>query len=73
MEPMPPARRRAPGMNVAYDREAIAAMEDLLRKGRWESWLHARLQERGIGLPCAADMVLEHDKDFDLGEFVSQR
>ena len=60
-------------MNVAYDREAIAAIEDLLRAGRWEGWLHARLAERGIGLHCATGMVLEHDKDFGLGEFLSQR
>ena len=74
MEPLPAGEAKAlTGMNVAYDRKAIAAMEDLLRKGRWEGWLHARLQERGIGLYCASDMVLEHDKDFGLGEFLSQR
>ena len=51
MEPLPEGEANAlTGMNVAYDREAIAAIEDLLRKGRWEGWLHARLQERGIGL-----------------------
>ena len=61
------------GMNVAYDQRAIAAMDDLLRRGLWEGWLHARLRERGIGLYCATDMVLEHDKDFGLGEFLSQR
>ena len=65
MEPLPEGKADAlTGMNVSYDRDAIAAMEDLLREGRWEAWLHARLRERGIGLHCAADMVLEHDKDF---------
>ncbi len=74
MEPLPEGEAKAlTGMNVAYDRKAIGAMEDLLRKGRWEGWLHARLKERGIGLHCASDMVLEHDKDFGLGEFLSQR
>ena len=74
MEPLPEGETDAlTGMNVAYDREAIAAMEDLLRKGRWEGWLHERMRERGIGLHCAGGMVLEHDKDFGLGEFLSQR
>ncbi len=74
MEPLPEGEAQAlTGMNVAYNRDAIAAMEDLLRQGRWEGWLHARLQERGVGLYCAPEMVLEHDKDFGLGEFLSQR
>ena len=74
MEPLPEGAANAlTGMNVAYDRRAIDAMDDLLRKGVWEGWLHARLRERGIGLYCAAEMVLEHDKDFGLGEFLSQR
>jgi hypothetical protein len=74
MEPLPEGDTDGlTGMNVAYDREAIAAMDDLLRAGRWEGWLHARLRERGFGLYCAAEMVLEHDKDFGFGEFLSQR
>jgi hypothetical protein len=61
------------GMNVSYDRDAIAAIEDLLREGRWETWLHPRLRAEGFGLYCSGEMVLEHDKDFGLGEFLSQR
>ena len=54
---MEPAAARArsndlPGMNVSYDRRAIAAIDDLLRDGRWEGWLHARLRERGFELYC---------------------
>jgi hypothetical protein len=74
MEPMPRGPVAGlPGMNVSYDREALAAIDDLLREGRWENWLHPRLQERGFDLWCEPDAVVEHDKDFDLGEFVSQR
>jgi hypothetical protein len=62
-----------PGMNVSYDRAALAAIEDLLRAGHWESWLHPRLQERGFELWCDAEVVLEHAKDFGFFEFVSQR
>jgi hypothetical protein len=62
-----------PGMNVSYDREALAAIDDLLRAGHWESWLHPRLQERGFQLWCDPEIVLEHAKDFGFIEFVSQR
>ncbi len=62
-----------PGMNVSYDRAALAAIEDLLRAGHWESWLHPRLLERGFELWCDPEIVLDHAKDFGFLEFVSQR
>lgn len=62
-----------PGMNVSYDRAALAAIDDLLREGRWESWLHARLLERGFELWCEPEAVLDHAKDFGFREFLSQR
>lgn len=74
MEPLPEGPiDDLTGMNVSYDRAALTAIDDLLREGRWETWLHPRLRERGFALYCAAGMVLEHDKDFGLGEFLSQR
>jgi hypothetical protein len=74
MEPLPSgAVESLPGMNVSYDRRALEAIDDLLRAGRWETWLHPRLVERGFELWCEPDAVVEHDKDFDLGEFLSQR
>jgi len=74
MEPMPAGPVPGlPGMNVSYDRRALAAIHDLLREGRWETWLHPRLQARGFELWCEPDAVVEHDKGFDLGEFLSQR
>ncbi len=74
MEPMPRgAVGHLAGMNVSYDRRALAAIDDLLREGRWENWLHARLLERGFELHCEPGAVIEHDKDFDLREFLSQR
>jgi GT2 family glycosyltransferase len=61
------------GMNVSYDGNAIEAIDDLLRDGRWEGWLHRRLRERGFSLHCDADAVIEHAKDFGVREFCSQR
>jgi glycosyltransferase involved in cell wall biosynthesis len=74
MEPLPAgAVPGLPGMNVSYGPRALEAIDDLLREGRWESWLHPRLQSRGIELWCEPDAVVEHDKGFELGEFFSQR
>jgi hypothetical protein len=61
------------GMNVSYDRKALATMSELLDEGRWETWLHPHLLEHGVGLYADGDMALEHVKDFGFREFVSQR
>ena len=74
MDPLPGGHVRSlPGMNVSYERRAIAAMEPLLREGRWETWLHPYLQSCGFELYCDPEIVIDHIKDFDFGEFVSQR
>lgn len=62
-----------PGMNVSYDRAALQAIDDLLREGRWEGWLHARLLERGFELWSEPEAKLDHAKDFGFREFLSQR
>lgn len=61
------------GMNVSYDRSSIAAMQDLLDEGRWETWLHPRLQSEGFELHCDPAVLVDHDKDFGIREFLSQR
>lgn len=61
------------GMNVSYDREALAAIDDLVREGRWESWLHPRLRSRGFAFYCDGEAVIHHVKDFGIREFLSQR
>lgn len=74
MEPVPEGRTAAlVGMNVSYDRAAIAAMDDLLREGRWETWLHPRLLEAGFTFYSDPGVVIDHLKDFDIREFASQR
>ena len=62
-----------PGMNVCYDAEAVLEIADLLRAGKWESWLHGRLRGRGFELYCEPDAVIEHEMDFGVGDFISQR
>jgi glycosyltransferase involved in cell wall biosynthesis len=62
-----------PGMNVSYDRRALAAIDDLLREGKWETWLHERLRSRGFEFYLDDQAVLDHVKDFDFREFAAQR
>lgn len=61
------------GMNVSYDRRALAAMQPLLEEGRWESDLHPHLQRSGLPLFADHAVALDHAKDFGFREFVSQR
>lgn len=62
-----------PGMNVSYDRRAIEAMAELLREGRWETWLHAHLRRSGFVLYADPDATIDHAKDFGIREFLWQR
>ncbi|MGI9146843.1 MAG: glycosyltransferase [Chloroflexota bacterium] len=62
-----------PGPNVAYKRAALEHIQDLLDDGRWENFLHARLEERGFELYQDPSVVVYHRKFFSLGEFLSQR
>ncbi|MBM2823185.1 MAG: glycosyl transferase, partial [Thermoleophilia bacterium] len=61
------------GMNVSYDRDALAEIADLLVEGLWENDLHARLRERGFQFWVAPGATIEHAKDFGFLEFASQR
>jgi hypothetical protein len=61
------------GMNVSYDRRALEAIDDLVREGRWESWLHPRLRSCGFAFHCDSRAVINHVKDFGIREFLSQR
>jgi glycosyltransferase involved in cell wall biosynthesis len=76
-EHMEPARGgivpSLPGMNVSYDRAAIAAMDEFLRRGLWETWLHPHLQRSGFDLFSDPLIALDHVKDFGFREFLFQR
>jgi len=74
MDPLEPGPTPSlPGMNVSYDRAALASMAPLLAEGRWETWLHPHLGREGFTFHVEPGMVLGHDKDFGFREFASQR
>jgi hypothetical protein len=62
-----------PGMNTSYKRRAIEACGDLFYAGVWETFLHARLLELGEELRAEPALLLQHNKSFGWGEFLSQR
>jgi GT2 family glycosyltransferase len=74
IEPQEPgAVADLPGMNVSYDGRAIEAIADLLRAAKWESWLHARLRDRGFVMYATPEATVDHVMDFDLRESLEQR
>ena len=62
-----------PGNNVAYKREALDRIQDLLDDGRWEHFLHWRLRELGLELCSDPANVVYHRKSFTVPEFLEQR
>ncbi len=62
-----------PGMNVAYDMEALADMRDAFGDGLWDNFLHDRLRAAGHVLGLAPEMVVGHQKYFTVSMFWSER
>ena len=62
-----------PGNNVTYKRSALPYIQDLLDAGRWEHFLHWRLQEVGERLFSDPSVVVYHRKSFGVREFLEQR
>ncbi len=62
-----------PGPNVSYKRNAIPELEDLVRSGYWETFLHWRLEERGHCLWSDPAVRVLHRKSFRFGSFLRER
>lgn len=63
-----------PGMNVAYRREALAAVPvRALNEGFWETTVHPRLLDAGGRFSSRNRMVMFHCKRFSAGLFLRQR
>jgi glycosyltransferase involved in cell wall biosynthesis len=74
MEPMPGGPTDSlTGVNVSYDRRAIEVMGDLLREGRWETWLHPHLLASGVELYAEPGASLDHAMDFGFRYFALNR
>lgn len=63
-----------PGMNIAYDREALAGVDRIrLSSGFWETTVHPVLQASGGRFYSTNDITLLHAKRFTLSHFLRQR
>lgn len=62
-----------PGMNVAYDMDALESMRDVFDEGLWENFLHDRLRAAGHVLGMDPRIVVGHKKRFTVSMFLSER
>jgi len=61
------------GNNVAYKREAFAAVDAGTLKNSWEYFHHQAMIKAGIRFLSVPEMVLDHKKEFGFFYFLSQR
>ncbi|MGH2683998.1 MAG: glycosyltransferase [Actinomycetota bacterium] len=74
MSPVPEGEATfIPGMNVAYDMDALHPMRDLFAEGLWENFLHDRLREAGHHIGMDPRIVVGHKKRFTVRMFMSER
>lgn len=74
ISPVPPGPTRSvPGMNVAYDMEALASERGLFAESLWENFLHDRLHGEGFVLGLDPKIVVGHRKRFTVRGFLTER
>jgi hypothetical protein len=62
-----------PGNNVAYRRELVPGLLEVLERGLWESFYHDRLAREGLRLTFDPALVINHQRTFDFWYFITQR
>jgi glycosyltransferase involved in cell wall biosynthesis len=62
-----------PGMNVAYDMDALDAMKGTFEEGLWENFLHDKLRAAGHVLGMDPSIVVGHRKYFTVSMFLAER
>jgi len=62
-----------PGPNVSYKRDALLALEEKLREGYWETFLHWELESKGLHLRSDPTVRVLHKKDFEFSSFFKER
>ncbi|MGH9190243.1 MAG: glycosyltransferase family 2 protein [Acidimicrobiales bacterium] len=62
-----------PGMNVAYDMDALGELADVFADGLWENFLHERMRSAGHQVGVVEDVVVGHQKYFTIPMFLAER
>ena len=62
-----------PGMNVAYDMEALAPLLSLFEEGLWENFLHDKLRAAGHVTGMDPSIIVGHRKHFTVRMFLAER
>lgn len=74
MDPVPDGPSAfIPGMNVAYDMDALADMREVFAEGLWENFLHDKLRAAGHTCGMSSDIVVGHQKHFTIPMFLAER
>jgi hypothetical protein len=68
-----PGEGPLPGNNVAYRRTVIDGLVKTLERGQWESFYHEQLTREGTRLLFDPELLVLHQRPFDVGYFVGQR
>ena len=68
-----PGEGPLPGNNVAYKRTVIDGLAETLDRGQWESFYHDELARQGIRLLFDPELLVFHQRPFDVGYFIGQR
>ena len=62
-----------PGNNTVYRRSLLDKYRTVIGEGRWEDYLHRRLQEDGVLLYSRPEIKIGHKKHYTVWEYLSQR
>lgn len=62
-----------PGMNVAYDMDALEPLRELFAEGLWENFLHDKMRAAGHVLGMDPSIVVGHRKYFTIPMFLAER
>lgn len=62
-----------PGMNVAYDMDALGGVRDAFLQGLWEPFVHERIRAAGGVTGLDPSVVVGHKKRFTVRMFASER